>query len=746
MIKILKYKFSIFLLVFLLFFSLNEESAKEILIYADNISYDKKENIIARGKAKIIYNNNIISSDLIIYSQQTGSINLPTQFSLKDEKNNYYYGSSGLIDSKFEFGDINDVKILLNEGSRIVGKSVKRRNNIDIITKAVYSPCKSRIKIANFICPIWEIQGEKILHDYNDLFLYQKHSKIKILNTPIFYTPYIVTPSPLRKDRKSGFLTPSINLNFFDTKISQSTSFPYYINLSVDKELTFTPTINYGGGVDSSQRFNFDYNQILSGGAFESNLTFDSSFENQNNEKWLKEGSLINVYKNNLNEKFNINITSALQTSKNYIQQTKPNDDLSYTSSLNSKIDINGFNVREIDDLLRINISFYQSNQNNENNKTIPTTLPYITYKFGKGYINNFENNNYIEFYNIFRDTPSGIHSKSQKKLSTTLSFKKNLIKYATKINISSNIYNQLFVVEDKKINNENVSNSYFRSFPIFGIDLQTPFKLKNNYKNLTYTPKLSFILTPGSSNSDKISNEDSSVNSFTINNNISLNRFTGSDKLDNSKRVNIGFDITNDVFESSLWQTYEFTNNSNFHYSQGNENHLSDLLGNIKFNKKNINSNYDFRFDQNENYMKSQNLEIKYENNIGDIKLSYLDLKNKTDDTIISDKETLNYNLVSKKINKYSKLSYFGLYDFKNSTNKETGIGYSYFDECFGINIDFKRNSYSEEDLKPKDILTIMFSFKNLGSYKSTNLAVSEYDKQDIKWESNRVDNELFN
>jgi len=746
MIKILKYKFSIFLLVFLLFFSLNEESAKEILIYADNISYDKKENIIARGKAKIIYNNNIISSDLIIYSQQTGSINLPTQFSLKDEKNNYYYGSSGLIDSKFQFGDINDVKILLNEGSRIVGKSVKRRNNIDIITKAVYSPCKSRIKIANFICPIWEIQGEKILHDYNDLFLYQKHSKIKILNTPIFYTPYIVTPSPLRKDRKSGFLTPSINLNFFDTKISQSTSFPYYINLSVDKELTFTPTINYGGGVDSSQRFNFDYNQILSGGAFESNLTFDSSFENQNNEKWLKEGSLINVYKNNLNEKFNINITSALQTSKNYIQQTKPNDDLSYTSSLNSKIDINGFNVREIDDLLRINISFYQSNQNNENNKTIPTTLPYITYKFGKGYINNFENNNYIEFYNIFRDTPSGIHSKSQKKLSTTLSFKKNLIKYATKINISSNIYNQLFVVEDKKINNENVSNSYFRSFPIFGIDLQTPFKLKNNYKNLTYTPKLSFILTPGSSNSDKISNEDSSVNSFTINNNISLNRFTGSDKLDNSKRVNIGFDITNDVFESSLWQTYEFTNNSNFHYSQGNENHLSDLLGNIKFNKKNINSNYDFRFDQNENYMKSQNLEIKYENNIGDIKLSYLDLKNKTDDTIISDKETLNYNLVSKKINKYSKLSYFGLYDFKNSTNKETGIGYSYFDECFGINIDFKRNSYSEEDLKPKDILTIMFSFKNLGSYKSTNLAVSEYDKQDIKWESNRVDNELFN
>ena len=38
------------------------------------------------------------------------------------------------------------------------------------------------------------------------------------------------------------------------------------------------------------------------------------------------------------------------------------------------------------------------------------------------------------------------------------------------------------------------------------------------------------------------------------------------------------------------------------------------------------------------------------------------------------------------------------------------------------------------------------MFSFKNIGSYKSTNLAVSETDKQDIQWESSDLNNELFN
>ena len=37
------------------------------------------------------------------------------------------------------------------------------------------------------------------------------------------------------------------------------------------------------------------------------------------------------------------------------------------------------------------------------------------------------------------------------------------------------------------------------------------------------------------------------------------------------------------------------------------------------------------------------------------------------------------------------------------------------------------------------------MFSFKNLGSYKSTNLAVSENDKQEIEWENISLNNNLF-
>jgi len=251
-------------------------------------------------------------------------------------------------------------------------------------------------------------------------------------------------------------------------------------------------------------------------------------------------------------------------------------------------------------------------------------------------------------------------------------------------------------------------------------------------------------VITPGSSNSNKISNEDSSNNNFSLENFKSLNRYSGTDKLDNSKRLNYGFTIKNDKIKFDLLQSYEFTKNSNFHLEQGNNDYLSDLVGSISYENSNK-LNYNFRYDSNDNILKEQNANLTHKSGFGIIELSYLDLKSKNDDIITDDIETFNYELNSNKFMKFSKIKLSGLYNLKKNNNTEYKIGYSYFDECFGINLDFSRKSYKEENLKPQDVLTLMFSFKNIGSYKSSNLATSEYDIQDISWEENTIANDQF-
>ena len=130
----------------------------------------------------------------------------------------------------------------------------------------------------------------------------------------------------------------------------------------------------------------------------------------------------------------------------------------------------------------------------------------------------------------------------------------------------------------------------------------------------------------------------------------------------------------------------------------------------------------------------------------MGTIDLAYLDTKSKSNNIISTDEETISYSFTSKKFRNFSQINFKGNYDLKENNNKEYSLGYSYFDECFGINLDFERKFYSDNELKPQDVLTLMFSFKNVGSYKSSNLAVSENDKQDIEWVTSDFNNELFN
>ncbi len=736
-------KIYLFIISFLFLIITTQHSAKEILIYANSINYDSQSNIIGKGNVKIISGNEIIMSDLIIINEETDKITLPVNFSYKDNKNNYYFGSSGEFTKNFENGTINDVKILLNDGSRIVGKKALKTGKTDLIDKGVYSPCSSKIQIKNFICPVWQVESEKLLHDREKLFLFQKHAKMRILNVPVFYLPYIVSPSPLRKKRKSGFLNPSVNFNFLDTKTSQSITIPYYFVISEDKEMLLTPTINYGGGVDASQRIISEYDQLISGGAIGIKISTDTNLENDNNESWLRDASIITNFDKNLNEKFKINLNSAFQTSPTYLRRADQNNILNRKNSLNTSVNLDGYYLKKIDDHLNVNISGYQVIKNNEDNKTTPVIFPYIRYSAGTQIIGKTKYNQKFSFYNIFRDLSTNDHAQQQQKIYHNLSTDYEFYRLKSKINFKTELISQFYNIENKKISGNDYNGTYARMFPMSGLSLEAP--LINRKRNMTITPKLSLILNGSQPSSDKVSNEESTNNSYSLLNSKELNRYTGTDKLDNSKRINYGIDISKDLLKLSLSQSYEFDANSNYNKDMGLKDYMSDLLGSINYDGLNNDLQHNFRFNVDQGLIKSQSFTYKNANIIGTSEIKYSQERVENNSILESGTETLDINFSSNKFFNYSKINLSSTFDLIKDDPTKYKFGYSYFDECFGVNLDFNRSFYSDRDLKPADTLTLMFSFKYLGSYKSTNLAVSETDKQDIQWESGSVDEAKF-
>ena len=728
-------KFSILFAFFIIVNTTSVQYAKELLIYADFIDYDSEENLIAKGNVKIISKKEILTSDLVIIKDKTNQIILPISFQYKDDENNYYYGSSGEFSSDLENGTIQDVKITLNDGSRIVGTQGFKKGKIDLIDKGVYSPCESKINIKNFVCPIWQIEGEKILHDRKNFFIHHKHSKMRIFNIPVYYMPYMISPSPLLKKRRSGFLTPSIGMMFIDAQIKQTISIPYYFAISEDKELLFTPKFNYGGGVDSSQSIVANYAQLISGGALTVNFSANTNFEKENNESWLVNAGIITNYNKNINEHYKMSFTSALQTSPTYLRRTDQNNLLNRENTLTTSFAVDGYNLRKFDDRLHFEITSYQVVRNNEDNKTTPTTFPYIRYSDGANKYGNIQYNQKYSFYNIFRDTATADHAQNQQKINYNLSTDNENYKFKSKINFKTELLSQFYRIENKKISNENFSGTYGRIFPMSVLYFETPLVYRIN--NLYILPKVSFIINGSQSSSNKVSNEESTNHSYSLLNAASLNRYTGSDKLDNSKRVNYGVDIVKKPFKLMLSQSYEFDANSNYNQDVGLRDYMSDLLGSITYGGINNQLSHGFRFNVDQGLIQSQTISLDNKNLLGAVGITYSQQRVEDNMILKTGSETLGIGFISNKFYKYSNVNISASFDLIKDEPKDYSASYQYMDECFGINLDFNRGFYADRDLKPNDLLTIMFSFKHLGTYKSTNLAVSETDKQDIEWDT---------
>ena len=276
------------------------------------------------------------------------------------------------------------------------------------------------------------------------------------------------------------------------------------------------------------------------------------------------------------------------------------------------------------------------------------------------------------------------------------------------------------------------------------GLYFETP--LIDRINDLYILPKMSFVINGSQTSTDKVSNEESTNNSYSLLNATSLNRYTGSDKLDNSKRVNYGLDVTKNKFKMSLTQSYEFDANSNYNQDVGLKDYMSDLLGNYRYDGNKNTFTHDFRVNVDQGMIASQSISFGNENIIGKGNISYSQQRVENNSILVAGTETLDVDFSSKKFYEYSSVNFASTFDLIKDDPTKYSIGYKYIDECFGINLDFNRSFYADRDLKPKDLLTLMFSFKYLGSYSSTNLAVSEQDKQDIEWETGSVSDGFFN
>tara|TARA_A100001015_G_scaffold42166_1_gene46190 strand:- start:525 stop:2537 length:2013 start_codon:yes stop_codon:yes gene_type:complete len=654
-------------------------SAEEkIKIYADEIEVDEvNEKVKAAGDAVAINEDNIkIQSNELSYYKSKLFLEANGNVVINDQLNNTFFLDEVNATDNFSIISGKAVKVRLHDGSRIVGSNFDKIDEISMVRNAEYTPCtKENYLIKN--CPGWKLKSKKIYHDSKNKTIHYDHAQIQLFNIPVFYLPYFSHPDPSVKKR-SGFLMPTIQT---DNQLGETFSIPIFINLSSNRDLTFTPNVQTTG----NNFYNLDYRHLNDFFDLEINSSIDDNDDNTGTSNHLFfQSKIFNSYGN---------LNTYLKTSNNdtYMRKNKINN----LTVLKSGIEFD----REAND------TFFSIETIGYKHLTLDSQqweylYPNIIYD-----INNIDNN-------IFEGNVS---------LNNKLSFRKNLNEnyvslVSSQLNWSNQkINNSLGFVFDNDANlrvtsisideKSRSNSSNIRFYPQLSTKISYPLLKSSSLFNQTLTPIIMPIVAPY--------NNYTEAQTVTNSNLFSTNRATSINEWESGPRINYGMEwFINSAkgadIRTVIGQNYRFNKLSN-----DTTNEISDYF---------INSNININL---ENYLDSSMVIDR-----DDLKIRSLNANsfNRFGDLIFA----INYDYTSGKYSASAEqVAVGGKYELKNDlfikftgaknldTNKNIGYQYGilYENDCLGIDFNYYRDLTKDRDIQESDGFSFTVVLKPFGS-----------------------------
>ena len=675
-----------------------KDNINNLIMESNEINYNlKKRKIVSQNPSEIRDEfNNIYKVDGFEYSINDRIIKLDNLVALDKDKNTFEVDLSYLDLNKKELiaKDIS-MKFKLIETSenepRLKGRSLISNERNTIIKKGTFTFCKKREK-----CPPWEMSADEIKHDKQKKTIYYKNASLKIYDKKVFYFPKFFHPDPTVK-RQSGFLIPKFQDN---STSGLSLTLPYFLALAENRDLTFTPRLfnddkfliqseyreknkNSNHIVDASQFLSSNENS--KGHLF---YNFDKSFNNK---------SFDNV---------ELNIKLEQVTDETYLKANKIESPIiNNFSNLTNSLNLQMYNENVTIDT---NLDVYEDLTKNDSDK-----YEYVpNFSFSKIINDNysFNSNGYYKNYNT---------NITEKVLINNFEFQSNL-----KLFDNGLINEKVFLI--KNVNSDSTNSKNFKDKTTANIipTLQTNYtyplnKETSEFSNLI-TPKLSLRLSLP--HSKDVRKTDRTIGYDNI---YDLDRLGITETSEGGISATYGYEfikIDKSNFDEKM--KLGFANNLRFEENKDlpiNSNlgdKTSDFVGLFEYKyNENLKFNYDFSLKNNLDDKNYELFGFEYYLNKFSTKFEYLNKNNSNLKTSYLKNET--------KFNFDEKNSLI----FETSENKEKSftefynIIYQYENDCLKAGIEYNKEYYSDEDLKPSENLFFKITILPFGGFNTPNL-----------------------
>ncbi len=239
----------------------------KLVIDADELIYDKdKDTVTASGSVQLFYQGRVLQADRVVYNRATKRVYAEGHAKMTDEHGDIVYGNRFELSENFRDGFIDSVQALTSDKTRFTSPRGERMNgDVTVLERATYTacePCKDHPERP----PFWQVRATKIIENQETHTVYYEGAQMLVWGVPVFYMPYFSSPDST-VNKQTGLLAPQIVSGGY---LGYGMSFPYFINLAPNYDLTLIPTYlskqGFLGEVDWRQRLaNGQYSIKLTG-------------------------------------------------------------------------------------------------------------------------------------------------------------------------------------------------------------------------------------------------------------------------------------------------------------------------------------------------------------------------------------------------------------------------------------------------------------------------------------------------
>ncbi len=689
---------------------------KEIQIKSDNLNYDKNlEKFVSSGNIEIkLEDNFVLNTEEIVYFKNSEEILINNKSKIKDKlgneiefqelnynannqlikgkkvtlldlEKNFYNFESAIIDFSenkiiADNIDINFHKSIfgnpLND-PRLKGNYFFSDGKNSIIKKGVFTTCKK-----NDDCPPWQIKAKEIKHDKEKKIINYKHAWLEIYDQPIIYFPKFFHPDPTVK-RQSGFLMPQV---IDSSSLGLSFKVPYYKVISDNKDLTFSPRIFS----ENEGLFQNEYRQVNKNSKHIADFSIKSKDSTTKTHFFSNSKAKLNMETFDISE---IEINLETTSDDNYLKTHNIKSSVNNNQSLLNSFLIFRGSSRDMD--LETKIEAYEDLTIDRSSDKYEYIFP--SYRFSKRLPSSFNGNYEIISSGNIKNYDTDIYEKVLI----------NDLKFSSNPKITSFGFVNKFNLLLKNITSEGDNSSNYKnkfSSENYGsvfYDISYPLKRNGKFFDNFFTAKGSLMYSPNANKDLKTLDRKIDINNIFTQNRLSLD-----DTVEGGRSLTLGGEYRlkrnrsgNDIIKAGLATVLRDNEEINLPTKSTLNNKGSDFIGSILF-EPNKNLKFDYNFSIDSDFESSNYNLFKTDISVNKFVTSFEFLQEDDEvgsESYITNETAYNFN------NAYS-LKYRTRRNEKTDFTEFYNLIYEYKNDCLTASIQYNKDYYSDNELKPTE------------------------------------------